>query len=90
MVSSVKLRTLVALIMLAAGTVLAIIFGPLGGIATAWGLGCLALASGVAFLTCARVKCGACGKRLSDMFPAGSLLFLWLAKQKCRACGAFL
>jgi hypothetical protein len=74
-VSSVKLRTLVALIILAVGTILAVIFGPLGGIATAWGLSCLALASGGAFLLCARAKCGACGKRLSDMFPTGSLLF---------------
>jgi len=83
-----KLTTFAAVVILAAGVGVAVGFAPLGGMTAAWAFACLALTSGVAFLICARVKCGACGRRLSGMFPVGSLLLLWLAKEKCRACGA--
>lgn len=83
-----KRTTFVALVILVAGVGVAARFAPLGGMTAAWAFACLALTFGFAFLICARVKCGACGRRLSGMFPVGSLLLLWLARQNCRACGA--
>ena len=49
-----------------------------------------ALLFGIGFLVAVRVRCSACGRRLSQMFPAGSLLLLWAAKQRCRGCNQWV
>ena len=49
-----------------------------------------ALLFGLGWFVVVRVKCDSCGRRLSSMFPAGSLLVLWAAKQPCKNCGAYL
>ena len=49
-----------------------------------------ALLFGLGWFVVVRVKCGLCGRRLSSMFAAGSLLVLWAANQRCKNCGEYL
>ena len=48
------------------------------------------LLGGFGVLMAVRVRCDSCHRRLSAMFPSGSLLLLWTAKQRCRACNGWL
>ena len=49
-----------------------------------------ALLFGLGFLIAIRVPCAHCGRRLSSMFPGGSILLLWAAKQRCKGCDQWL
>jgi hypothetical protein len=51
------------------------------------GITIMLIAAMIGFAAVGRLRCPNCSFRLSDKFPAGSLILLWLAREHCPRCG---
>jgi hypothetical protein len=84
--STAKRQSLVGLILSVIGAVLVGLSTAGEGAVKLVGAVAGALLFGAGLLVAVRIHCPNCGRRLSSMFPGGSLLLLWAAKQRCRGC----